>query len=231
MGVNLKDHFLKALESVPDFSEAHFQLGIIYEEEDNLEQAESHYMSAIKADEKQANSLESRGEELIKKSQFQHAKEQFIKSQERKDSGARAYLNLAKLYESKSKFTPAIDCLEKSISLSPSAQAHCSLGVLFVIEKKKDAARLHLDKAIGLNYADAIAHYNMGKLLVSDKDDLEAEQHFLSALDIDSEFEECMLDLALLKLNLGDPIEAKSLYERAKNISPEIHHEKLEEII
>ena len=50
-------------------------------------------------------------------------------------------------------------------------------------------------------------------------------------LDINSEFEECMLDLALLKLNLGDPIEAKSLYKRAQNISPEIHHEKLEEII
>ena len=47
---DLKTLFLKALEADPDYSEAHLQLALIYQDEDDSQNVENHFNSAIVSD-------------------------------------------------------------------------------------------------------------------------------------------------------------------------------------
>ena len=71
---DLKSLFIKALEADPDYSEAHLQLALIYQDEEDFQNVENHFNAAIQSDSKMAQKLDERGEELLKKFQFQNAK-------------------------------------------------------------------------------------------------------------------------------------------------------------
>ena len=96
--MDIKIHFIKALESQPHFSEAHFQLAIIYADEKNNRKAEEHFNFAIKYDLEEADLLDQQGNDLIKKYQFQNAKDKFIKSQQKKISLCRSLLSTISLF-------------------------------------------------------------------------------------------------------------------------------------
>ena len=59
----------------------------------------------------------------------------------------------------------------------------------------------------------------------------DAEQHFLSALDINPQFVDCMVELADMKLKINQGQEAKKYYLKAKEIIPELKHTALEKIM
>ena len=61
MSSDLKVHFLKALEADSQFSEAHFQLALIFQEEGDEKSAEIHFTKAIELDLKQTDEIEKRG--------------------------------------------------------------------------------------------------------------------------------------------------------------------------
>ena len=42
MQIDLKAHFIKALESAPDFSDAHLQLALLYQEDGDVKNVEDH---------------------------------------------------------------------------------------------------------------------------------------------------------------------------------------------
>ena len=63
------------------------------------------------------------------------------------------------------------------------------------------------------------------------KDYEEAEQHFLSALDINPKFVDCIVELADLKLKINQRQEARKYYLQAKKIPPALKHTALEKIL
>ena len=71
---SLKAHLLKALEVDTKFSEAHFQLALVYQNYEDYKAAENYFKKAIKSDSQQILEIEKRGEVLLKKFQFQNAK-------------------------------------------------------------------------------------------------------------------------------------------------------------
>ena len=80
MQIDLKTHFIKAIEADPNFSEAHFQLALLYQDEGDNKNVEHHLNLAIITVIEKLHNLEKRGEELIKNFQFQNAKKQFMKA-------------------------------------------------------------------------------------------------------------------------------------------------------
>jgi tetratricopeptide (TPR) repeat protein len=214
----LKAHFLKALEADPDFPDAHFELGIIYFESNELKDAVSHFQSAIEGHSSEAKRLVKRGEELLKKSQFQHAKDQFLKSQQQKDSCASAWYHLSKVFNKRGKIDKAVESLENSIENNATTNAHRDLGILLLKVNKPDDARFHLEKAIGLDYGDSLTHFYLGIALERDKDTAEAEQHYLAALDINPMFTDCLINLAKLQHSLGKSEEANATLSKARNL-------------
>ena len=82
-----------------------------------------------------------------------------------------------------------------------------------------------------MDYSDSKSHFNLGKIMIIMKDFEDAEQHFLSALDINPKFADCMVELAQLKLRMKQDQEAKEYYIKAKEITPKLKHPELEKIM
>ena len=229
---DLKEHFLKALESDSEFSDAHLQLALIYQEERNNKSAEAHFLQAIESDNQKIMEIEKHGEKLLKNYQFQNAKDQLMKAQEKKNHCAEVHHCLAHLYQQQNKLKKAQVCLEKSIVLNPAfAEAFRYLSIVLSEQNEYDAARFQIEKALDLNYSDSQSHFQMGFIMKHAREYSDAEQHFLSAMDIDPQFTECMIALAEMKLDMKEEKEARKYYQKARDISPAINHPKLDKIL
>ena len=230
--LDLKDHFIKALEVEPNFSEAHLQLALLYQEEGNHNNVTKHFDLAISSDIEEAEKMEDKGNELIKKFQFQNAKEQFMKSQEKKLHCSTVYLQQSIYFKGLNKIKLAQSALENCIKINPThSAAHRDLGILFANARQLDDARLHLDRSIEIDYSDSMSHFHLGKVMILMQDFEDAEQHFLSAMDINPKFSDCMVEMAHLKLRMKQNQEAKEYYIKAKEITPELKHAELEKIM
>jgi len=229
---DLKTLFLKALDTDKNYSEAHLQLALLYQDEKDCKNVEKHFDAAIISDCKDAKMLDDKGEELLKKSQFQNAKEQFVKAQEKKNHCADVYYQQSKYLLNQLKINEALNSLGNSIKMNPSiSEVQREYGILLSSNNQIDNARFHLEKSLDINYGDSISHYHLGMIMVKMKDYEDAEQHFLSALDIDPKLVDCFVELASLKLIIDQNIEAKEYYEKAKLISPDLKHSALEKIM
>ena len=232
MQTDLKTLFLKALDTDKNYSEAHLQLALLYQDEKDYKNVEKHFDAAINSDCKDAKTLDDNGDILLKKSQFQNAKEQFVKAQEKKNHCADVYYQQSKYLLNQLKINEALNSLGNSIKMNPSiSEVQREYGILLSSDNQIDNARFHLEKSLDINYGDSISHYHLGMIMVKMKDYEDAEQHFLSALDIDPKLVDCFLELASLKLIIDQKNKAKEYYEKAKLISPDLKHSALEKIM
>ena len=214
---DLKSLFIKALEADPDYSEAHLQLALIYQDEEDFQNVENHFNAAIQSDSKMAQKLDERGEELLKKFQFQNAKEQFMKAQEKKNHCADVYFQQSKYFLNHKKTNEALESLSHSIKMNPTlSEVHRDYGILLSQGNQIDIARLHLEKSLDLNYGDSMSHFQLAMIMVKMKDYEDAEQHFLSAQDIDPELVDCKVELVALKLITDQKEEAKNSTKKKK---------------
>ena len=228
---DLKVHFLNALKANPDFSEAHLELAQLYQEAGDSKNTEHHFQSAIVSDSQQALELENRGEELLKNFQFQNAKDQFMKAQDKKNHCAEVYYQQSMFFKNQNKTKAAQTSLEHSIKMNPSlSDSHRDLGILLSNQNQLDDARLHLEKSLDLEYADSTSHMHLGKIMIQMKDYEDAEQHFLSALDIDPDYVDCIMELAALKLKMNQKKEAKKYYKKAQELSPDLKQTTLDKL-
>ena len=217
MQTDLKTLFLKALDNDKNYSEAHLQLALLYQDEKDYENVEKHFDEAIISDCKDAEMLDNKGEELLKKSQFQNAKVQFLKAQKKKNHCADVYFQQSKYFLNNKKTKEALESLNHSIKMNSSlSEVHRDYGILLAQENQIDSARLHLEKSLDLNYGDSMSHFQLGMIMVKMKDYEDAEQHFLSALDIDPELVDCKVELVALKLITDQKEEAKNITKKTK---------------
>ena len=70
MQTDLKTLFLKALDTDNNYSEAHLQLALLYQDEKDCKNVEKHFDAAIISDCKDAKIFDDKGEELLKTSPF-----------------------------------------------------------------------------------------------------------------------------------------------------------------
>jgi Tfp pilus assembly protein PilF len=230
--LDFKAHFKKALNADPNFSAAHLQLALLYQDEGDNQNVEDHFNSAIVSDSDQIHKLEKRGRKLIKKFQFQKAKQQFMKAHDKRNHCAEVYYQQSIYFQNQKKSEKQQVSLEKSIKMNPShSDFHRDLGILLSQQNQLDDAKFQLEEALELNYADSQSHFNLGKINCQMKNYGDAEQHFLSALDINPQFVNCMVELADMKLKINQGQEAKKYYLRAKEIKPELKHTALEKIM
>ena len=217
MQTDLKSLFIKALDADPKYSEAHLQLALLYQDENDFQKVEKHFNAAIQSDSEVAQELDERGEELLTKFQFQNAKDQFMKSQEKKNHCANVYFQQSKYFLNHKKTNEALESLSHSIEMNPTlSEVHRDYGILLLQGNQIDNARLHLEKSLDLNYGDSMSHFQLGMIMVKMKDYEDAEQHFLSALDIDPELVDCKVELVALKLITDQKEKAKNITKKTK---------------
>ena len=111
------------------------------------------------------------------------------------------------------------------------SKAYRDLGCMYYDNLQLDKSRLNLEKAINLDYSDSKSHFYLAQVMLKMNDLHDAEQHFLSSLDINPKLVESMVEIALLRLAMKDFDGAINFYIKAKKNSLNIHHPDLEEII
>ena len=217
MQTDLKSLFIKALDADPKYSEAHLQLALLYQDENDFQKVEKHFNAAIQSDSEVAQELDERGEELLTKFQFQNAKDQFMKAQEKKNHCADVYFQKSKYFLNHKKTNEALESLSHSIEMNPTlSEVHRDYGILLSQGNQIDNARLHLEKSLDLNYGDSMSHFQLGMIMVKMKDYEDAEQQFLSALDRDPELVDCKVELVALKLITDQKVKAKNITKKTK---------------
>jgi len=127
------------------------------------------------------------------------------------------YFQQSKYFLNHKKTNEALESLSHSIEMNPTlSEVHRDYGILLSQGNQIDNARLHLEKSLDLNYGDSISHFQLGMIMVKMKDYEDAEQHFLSALDIDPELVDCKVELVALKLITDQKEEAKNITKKTK---------------
>ena len=229
---DIKDHFLQALTLDPQFSQAHYQLALFYELAGDNESAEIHLLKSIELDLIEIEEIEKKASHLLEHCQFQNAKMLFLKSLEIKNNCAISFHVLSCLYMNQLELSKTKDSLIKSIDLNPAyAKAHRDFGLLCLKNNDLVLAKQHLDLSLELDYGDHETHLYLGIIMKKNNDYFQAEQYFLAALDINSEYVDCLMEMAYLKILMKKKDEAKSFYEKAKKLSVDIQDEKLDLLI
>ncbi|MGH9661990.1 MAG: tetratricopeptide repeat protein [Bryobacteraceae bacterium] len=131
----------------------------------------------------------------------------------------------AEIFELQGKYPEAIAEYRKAIEKNPAAlNLHYRLGRALLMETHSSetlaSARREFEAELALNPGDAIAHFQIGQILVAQQQPDEAAQRFERALEIQRDFPEAQLALARLRLQAGRNDESIALLEQAIRAQP-----------
>ena len=125
------------------------------------------------------------------------------------------------IFETEGRYAEAAAEYRKAIQKNPAAlNLHFRLGRALLLESHEAAnlkeARKEFEAELALNPSDAVAEYEIGKILQAEQNPSGAAPHFEKAAALDGNFAEALLELAKLK-----PGEAIGLLERAVKLQPD----------
>ncbi len=125
------------------------------------------------------------------------------------------------IFETDGRYAEAAAEYRKAIQKNPAAlNLHFRLGRALLLQSHEAAnlkeARKEFEAELALNPSDAVAEYEIGKILQAEQNPAGATPHFEKAAALDAGFAEALLELAKLK-----PAEAVALLERAVKLQPD----------
>jgi tetratricopeptide (TPR) repeat protein len=125
------------------------------------------------------------------------------------------------IFETEGRYSDAAAEYRKAIQKNPSAlNLHFRLGRALLLESHDAAnlkeARKEFEAELALNPSDAVAEFEIGKILQAEQNASAAAPHFEKAAVLDPNFAEALIELAKLK-----PGNAIALLERAAQLQPD----------
>lgn len=125
------------------------------------------------------------------------------------------------IFETDGRYAEAAAEYRKAIQKNPAAlNLHFRLGRALLLQSHEAAnlkeARKEFEAELALNPSDAVAEYEIGKILQAEQNPAAAAPHFEKAAALDGSFAEALLELAKVK-----PAEAVALLERAVKLQPD----------
>ncbi|MBI3774070.1 MAG: PEP-CTERM system TPR-repeat protein PrsT [Gammaproteobacteria bacterium] len=123
--------------------------------------------------------------------------------------------NLAESYFREGQYDQALAELEKSVSAKDSALQNNMLKVATLLRKQDyKAALAQAQKVVKENSKEAVAHNLLGLVQFQMKAVAAARQQFHEAIDMKADFFPAMLNLALIDMVEGKPLEAAKWYQK-----------------
>lgn len=142
------------------------------------------------------------------------AKKAYLKSYEIDPYNPASQIGLANLYYRQSNMKEAEKAFLKAIEINDASfDAHYSLGLLYAEIEDLNKAEKHLGKGARLSN-EPRHYYNWGLTLQNLKRNKEAEQVYLSALEIDPESEANLYALSILYLQQGNKTNARKQLQK-----------------
>ena len=147
-----EEHYGKALDIKPYYSEAKINLGVALAEQGKTSLAFSLFLEAVQEDPQNPKINNNLGNIYKKKGQLEQAVSYYEKALKADHSFREAMFNLANTHEKLGEFSRAIQLYRNVIQLSPAmAEAYNGLGVALARNGQLHDAQLSFNKAISLN--------------------------------------------------------------------------------
>ena len=219
-GIEIDESQLQAIAK----AEEQNSQGIIFAQENNLEQAIACLKSAALFNPEYVDPHYNLGITLDQKNEFESAIACFQKAIDLNPKYANAYFNLGLVLTHQDKHKESVSYFQKSLQLSPQDfEYHLALGNALLVQKQWEEALTSFRKAIQINPKSASIQCSMGLALASQQKYTEAISYLKSAISINRESAEAYsaLGWVLSKLN-NQQIEAIRCYENAINLDPDL---------
>ena len=175
------EHFLKALENIPDDPYLQYDLALAYDYKGALDKTEYHVREAIKLKPDYSNAYNYLGTIYYRQGRMEEAIQAYEKALSNLlyMSPQDAQLNLGKVYLNLKQYHEAIIHLKEAIRLVPDfVRALNGLGEAYEGLKRYDEARGAYEKALEYNPGYARALLNMGKFLYRSGEKQKSKEYF-----------------------------------------------------
>ncbi len=214
-------YYQKVIAIKPDNAEAHYNLGVLYDQTDRPQEAESTYKKALEINPNYAEAHNNLGNLYAKTNRLKEAEIAYKEAIKISPKDAPAHNNLGLLYFKTDRPQKAETAYKKVLEINPrDAPAYYNLGLLYADTDRPEEAETAYEKAIEINTNYAEAHNNLGLLYFNTDRPKEAESAYKKAIAINPNLVEAHSNLGLLYFNTDRPKEAESAYKKALKINP-----------
>ena len=150
----------------PDFAETHNNLGILFQELDQLDASIKHFKEALTIKLDFAEAHNNLGNALRELNQLDSAIKSYQKAIDIKPDYVEAHYSLGTTFQELNQLDDAVKSYKEVVTIQPDfAEMHNNLGVIFNELKQKDAALKSLEKAVAIKPDFEEAHNNLGNVL------------------------------------------------------------------
>jgi tetratricopeptide (TPR) repeat protein len=140
--------YKEALRIDPNFAEAHFNLGVAYQEKGNHKEAIAEYQKTLQIYPNYLEAHNNLGILYFRNGLLDQAFMEYQRTIEIKPDYAKGYYNIGGVYREKKKMDEAITSFQKALEINPNfAEAHYSLAVMYYEKQEFKLAIEHCDQA------------------------------------------------------------------------------------
>ncbi len=211
----------------PDYAEAHYNLGVLLQQQGRLAEAESAYQQALAAKPDYAESYANLGALLQEQARPDKAEAAYRQAIAFNPDYAEAHFNLGVLLQEQGRLAEAETAYREALSLNPDdAEACFSLGQLLKDQERPEEAEAAYRCALAIKPDSEEMHYKLGMLLHQQQRRQEAEAAYLEALALKPAYLNAQCSLAVLLHEQGRLEEAGMAYRTVLAVNPgyaEIH--------
>ena len=184
-----QEHYNQVLKINPNHSQAHNNLGVIFEKLEDYNKAKSYYKKATEIDPNSANAHNNLGAILQELGEKQKAKECYEKAIEIDPNYANSYYNLGTIFQDLGEKQKAKSYYEKAIEIDPNhSQALNNLGVIFKELGEFEKALNYVEKAIKINPNYTNSYYNLGTIFQNLGEKQKAKECYEKVIEINPDY-------------------------------------------
>jgi FkbM family methyltransferase len=214
--------YLRALNIQPQLAKSHYNLGFVYEQEDEWEKAIDNYTHAITINENYTKAYYRLGLIFKRQQQFTKAIEQFsqVLHLDPKHQGAK--FNLALLWQQGEGADFIQNLLgETDLELLPNLTEEINdTGAMLVRERKWEQAKIYFKSVIELDPDCVLAHYNLGCVLQNQNRYAEAINSYLRSLKINANYIDSLKNLGYVYYKNGQADLAQECFQKILQLNP-----------
>ncbi|HEV2232332.1 MAG TPA: FG-GAP-like repeat-containing protein [Terriglobia bacterium] len=214
--------FTLALETDPDYAEAHYNLGTLYLKQGKPDEARRHLQRALELRPEYPDALNNLGLLAAQAGETPEAIRYFQEAIGQQPDYALAFFNLGNIYRREQRFSDAKQALDRAVTLAPDdPEVNYGVGMLYAQTNDADRALKYWQRALQLrpDYPEALN--NLGVLFLRQGRTAEAQEEFQKAMRVAADFDQPYLNLARLYMEQGEKTRARETLKELLSRHPE----------